>query len=59
MENDLFLPWFRAPVSEFIVIVVIVGRFFLNEIQLNWIQTYDFEWNSTLFTIYGFALVHV
>ncbi len=44
--------------SEFILIVVI-DRFFLDWIQLNWIQTDDFELNSTFFTIHGLAFVHV
>ena len=44
---------------ELILIIVIVRRFFLDYVQLNWIQTYDFELNSTLFTIHGLAFVHV
>jgi hypothetical protein len=51
-----FLP---SVFSEFIVIVVIVERFFLDQIQFHWIQTHDFELNSTLFTIHGLALVYV
>ena len=54
-----FCPWLRAHLSEFILIVVIIDRFFLDQIQFDWIQTYDFELNSTLFTIYRLALVHV
>ena len=54
-----FCPGSRLNFSEFILIVVIVERFFLDQVQLNWIQTDDFERNSTLFTIYRFAFVHV
>jgi hypothetical protein len=59
MENDAFCPWLKAHFSEFIVIVVIVERFFLDDVQLNWIQTDDFELNSTLFTIHCLTFVHV
>jgi hypothetical protein len=44
---------------ELVVIVVIVKRFFLDDVQFNRIQTDDFELNSTLFTIHRLALVHV
>jgi hypothetical protein len=53
-----FCPWLKAHFSEFIV-VVIVERFFLDEVQFNRIQTNDFELNSTLFTIHCLAFVHV
>jgi len=45
--------------SELILVIVIVNRFFLDEIQLNWIQTDDFELNSTFITIHGLAFIHV
>jgi hypothetical protein len=45
--------------SEFILIVVIVEGLFLYQIQLDRIQTYDFELNSTLFTIYRLAFIHI
>jgi hypothetical protein len=54
-----FCPWLKAHLSEFILIVVIVERFFLDEVQLNWIQTDDFKLNPTLFTIHRLAFVHV
>jgi hypothetical protein len=54
----LHASWLKAHFSEFIV-VVIVERFFLDEVQFNWIQTDDFELNSTLFTIHRLAFVHV
>jgi hypothetical protein len=54
-----FCPWLKTHFSEFILVVVIVKRFFLDEVQLNWIQTDDFELNSALFTIHHLALVHV
>ena len=53
-----FCSWLKAHFSEFILIVVI-DRFFLDQIQLNWIQADDFELNSTLFTIHRFAFVNV
>jgi hypothetical protein len=45
--------------SEIIVIVIIVERFFLDEVQFNWVQTDDFELHSTLFAIHRLAFVHV
>jgi hypothetical protein len=45
--------------SEFILIVVIIDGLFLDQIQLHRIQTYDFELNSTLFTIYRLAFIHI
>jgi hypothetical protein len=59
MENDAYCPWIKAHFSEFIYIVVIVERFFLDDVQLNWIQTDDFELNSTLFKIHCLTFVHV
>ena len=63
MSNDkwkmiAFCRWLKAHFSEFIV-VVIVERFFLDEVQFNWIQTDDFELNSTLFTIHRLAFVYI
>jgi hypothetical protein len=37
-----FCPWLKAHFSEFIVIVVIVEGLFLDQIQFDRIQTYDF-----------------
>jgi len=59
MENDPFLPWLRTHCSKFILIVVIVERFFLDQIQFDRIQSHDFKLNSTLFTIHGLAFVYV
>src|SRR6266481_1691861 len=59
MENDPILPWLKAHFSEFILIVVIVERFFLDQVQFNWIQSDDFELNPTLFTIYRLAFIHI
>ena len=42
-----------------VILVVVVDRFFLDEIQLNWIQSYDLERNSTFFTIHRLAFVDV
>ncbi len=64
MSNDkwkmiAFCPCLKAHFSEFIIIVVIVERFFLDQVQFNWIQTDDFELNPTLFTIHHLTFVHV
>ena len=59
MANDPYCSPIKVLFSEFIVIVVIVEQVFLDDVQLNWIQTYDFESNSTLFTIHRLAFVHV
>ena len=45
--------------SEFILVVVVIDGLFLDQIQLHRIKTYDFELNSTLFTIYRLAFVHI
>jgi len=45
--------------SEFIFIVVIVERFLLDQIQFHRIETHDFELNSSLFTIYCLAFIHI
>jgi hypothetical protein len=45
--------------SEFVLVVVVVEGFFLDQIQLDRIQTYDFELNSALFTIYCLAFIHI
>ena len=54
-----FCLWLKAHSSEFILIVVIIKGLFLDQIQLDRIQTYDFELNSTLFTIYRLAFIHI
>ena len=54
-----FCPWLKAHFSEFILIVAIVERFFLDEVQLDWVKTDDFELNPTLFTIHRLTFVHV
>jgi hypothetical protein len=53
-----FCPWLKAHFSE-VILIVVIDRFFLNQIQLNWIQTDDLERDSTLFTIHCLAFVHV
>jgi len=45
--------------SEFVLVVVVVEGFFLDQIQLDRIQTYDFELNSALFTINCLAFIHI
>jgi len=52
-------PWLKAHFSEFILVVVIVERFFLDQVQLDRIETDHFELNPTLFTIHRLAFVHV
>jgi len=59
MGNDQLLLWRKAPFSEVTIVIVVIERFFLDEIQFNRIQTDDFELNSTLFTIHCLAFVHV
>jgi len=59
MENDRLLPGSKAHPSEFVLVVVVVEGFFLDQIQLDRIQTYDFELNSALFTIYCLAFIHI
>jgi hypothetical protein len=54
-----FRPSLKAPFSEVILVVVIVERLFLDNVQFNRIQTDDFKLNSTLFTIHCLAFVDV
>jgi hypothetical protein len=42
-----------------VILVIVVERFFLDDIQLNWIQSDDLERNSTLFTIHRLAFVYI
>jgi hypothetical protein len=53
-----FCAWLKAHFLE-VILIVVIERFFLDEIQLNWIQTNDLERDSTLFTIHCFAFVYV
>ena len=64
MRNDkwkmsLPAPGLKAHRLEVILVVVIVERLFLDNVQFNRIQTDDFKLNSTLFTIHRLAFVDV
>jgi len=54
-----FCSWRKTRFSEFILIVVIVDRFLLDQIQFHRIETHDFELNSTFFTIHCLAFVYI
>lgn len=64
MSNDIWKMIFTAHrikslCLEFILIVIIIQRFFFDDVQFDWIQADDLELNSTLFTIHGLAFVHI
>lgn len=45
--------------SVFVFVFVLVDTLLFNDVQLDGIETYDFEFRSTLFTRHNFALVRV
>ena len=49
----------RFSLSIFVLVFVFVEAFFFHNIQLDWIESYNFKFCSTLFTIHYFALVRV
>jgi hypothetical protein len=50
---------FLPTASSEVILIVVIDRLFLDDIQLNGIQTDDLERNSTFFTIHRLAFVYV
>lgn len=44
---------------KLVIFVVIVVIFFFNDVQFDWVQSYNFELESTFFAIHRLAFVHI
>ena len=43
----------------FVLVIIVVDIFFFNDVQFDWIQSYNFELDTTFFAIHRFAFVHI